>query len=78
LSAFCGLAADARIARGAGFSVAVGAGDRRRTETLVAVATVGADCLVKLRRSRVAPSPKERARSLALSQKIGTDKPSAI
>ena len=42
----CGLAAEARIARRAGFSAVVGAGDRRRTEALVAAAIAGADCLV--------------------------------
>ncbi len=41
-----GLAVEARIARRAGFSTVVGAGDRRRTEALVAAAIAGADCLV--------------------------------
>jgi adenosylhomocysteine nucleosidase len=42
----CGLAAEARIARRAGFSAVVGAGDRDRTQTLVATATARAQCLV--------------------------------
>jgi hopanoid-associated phosphorylase len=41
-----GLAAEAKIARAAGFSVVVGAGDRERTASLVACAVEGADCLV--------------------------------
>lgn len=42
----CGLAAEARIAGRAGFSVVVGAGDRRRTRALVAAALAGKACLV--------------------------------
>lgn len=41
-----GLAAEAKIARAAGFSVVVGAGDRERTASLVERAVEGADCLV--------------------------------
>jgi adenosylhomocysteine nucleosidase len=41
-----GLAAEARIARAAGFSVVVGAGDRGRTAALVGNAVQGASCLV--------------------------------
>lgn len=41
-----GLAAEARIARAAGFSVVVGAGDRERTANLVERAVLGANCLV--------------------------------
>ena len=41
-----GLAAEARIARAAGFSVVVGAGDRERTPSLVERAALGASCLV--------------------------------
>jgi adenosylhomocysteine nucleosidase len=44
----CGLAAEAKIARAAGFSVVVGAGDRRRTAALVESAVRRADCLVSL------------------------------
>ncbi|HVH77347.1 MAG TPA: hypothetical protein VM755_20715 [Stellaceae bacterium] len=41
-----GLASEARIARKAGFSVVVGAGDRQRTAALVDSALEGASCLV--------------------------------
>lgn len=41
-----GLAAEARVARAAGFQVIVGGGDRRRTESLVEDAVQDAQCLV--------------------------------
>jgi adenosylhomocysteine nucleosidase len=41
-----GLAVEAKIARAAGFSVAVGGGDRDRTRALVEAAAGRADCLV--------------------------------
>jgi hopanoid-associated phosphorylase len=41
-----GLAAEARIARAAGFPVVIGAGDRERTAALVERAVKGANCLV--------------------------------
>jgi adenosylhomocysteine nucleosidase len=41
-----GLAAEAKIARSAGFSVVVGAGDRERTQSLVESAAPQASCLV--------------------------------
>jgi hypothetical protein len=41
-----GLAAEAKIARAAGFSVVLGAGDRDRTAALVAEAAAQTDCLV--------------------------------
>ena len=41
-----GLAAEAEIARAAGFSVVLGAGDRDRTTALVAEAAAQTDCLV--------------------------------
>ena len=41
-----GLAAEARIARAAGFPVVIGAGDRDRTKVLVETAAVRTDCLV--------------------------------
>jgi adenosylhomocysteine nucleosidase len=41
-----GLAVEAKIARAAGFSVVVGAGDRDRTAALVATAATQTDCLV--------------------------------
>ncbi len=42
----CGLAAEAKIARAAGFSVLVGAGDRSRTTTLVESVVRQANCLI--------------------------------
>jgi adenosylhomocysteine nucleosidase len=41
-----GLAVEAKIARAAGFSVVIGAGDRDRTAALVAKAAAQTDCLV--------------------------------
>ena len=41
-----GLAAEARIARRAGFSVVLGAGDRERTESLIETAAPRANCLI--------------------------------
>ena len=41
-----GLAIEAKIARAAGFSVVIGAGDRDRTAALVATAAARTDCLV--------------------------------
>ena len=41
-----GLAVEAKIARAAGFSVVVGAGDRERTQMLVETAASRTDCLV--------------------------------
>ena len=42
----CGLAAEAKIARAAGFSVVAGAGNRSRTTTLVEGAVRQANCLI--------------------------------
>ena len=41
-----GLAVEAKIARAAGLSVVVGAGNRERTEALIEAAATGMDCLV--------------------------------
>jgi adenosylhomocysteine nucleosidase len=41
-----GLAVEARIARAAGFSVVIGAGDRDRTKALVETAAAQTDCLI--------------------------------
>src|SRR5438874_12016920 len=41
-----GLAVEAKIARAAGFSADIGAGDRDRTAALVATAAAQTDCLV--------------------------------
>src|SRR5215467_5979345 len=64
-----GLSVEARIARRAGFSTVVGAGDRQRTEALVAAATAGADCLVSFGISG-ALSPELRPGDLVLSAEI--------
>jgi adenosylhomocysteine nucleosidase len=64
-----GLAAEAQIARRAGFASVVGAGDRRRTEALVAAATPGADCLVSFGIAG-ALSPELRPGDLVLSADI--------
>jgi hypothetical protein len=42
----CGLAVEAKIARAAGFSVVIGAGDRDRTAHLLSAAATRMDCLV--------------------------------
>ncbi len=64
-----GLAVEARIARRAGFSTVVGAGDRQRTAALVAAATAGADFLVSFGISG-ALSPELRPGDLILSAEI--------
>src|SRR6516162_3169260 len=64
-----GLSVEARIARRAGFSTVVGAGDRQRTEALAAAATAGADCLVSFGISG-ALSPELRPGDLILSAEI--------
>jgi adenosylhomocysteine nucleosidase len=65
----CGLAVEARIARRAGFSVVVGAGDRRRTTALVAAAMAGADCVVSFGIAG-ALAPELRPGDLILSAEI--------
>jgi adenosylhomocysteine nucleosidase len=65
----CGLAAEARIARRAGFSVMVGAGDRRRTAELAAAAMADANCLVSFGIAG-ALSPELRPGDLILSAEI--------
>jgi hopanoid-associated phosphorylase len=69
LACVSGLAAEARIARRAGFSTVVGAGDRQRTEVLVAAATAGADCLFSFGIAG-ALSPELRPGDLVLSAEI--------
>jgi adenosylhomocysteine nucleosidase len=64
----CGLAAEARIARRAGFPVVVGAGDRRRTAALLAAAAPS-DCLVSFGIAG-ALSPELRPGDLILSAEI--------
>jgi adenosylhomocysteine nucleosidase len=69
LACVCGLAAEARIARGAGFSAAVGAGDRRRTAALAAAAAARAQCLVSFGIAG-GVSPELRPGDLVLSDEI--------
>jgi hypothetical protein len=64
-----GLAAEARIAGRAGFATVVGAGDRPRTEALVAAAMAGAGCLVSFGIAG-ALSPELRPGDLILSAEI--------
>jgi adenosylhomocysteine nucleosidase len=65
----CGLAAEARIARRAGFAAVVGAGDRPRTAALVGAAGGGTRCLVSFGTAG-ALSPALRPGDLILSADI--------
>jgi adenosylhomocysteine nucleosidase len=67
-----GLAAEARIARAAGFSTVVGAGDRDRTATLVESAVRQANCLVSF---GVAGglAPEQRAGDVVISTEVVSD-----
>jgi hypothetical protein len=69
LGCICGLAAEARIARAAGFSAAVGAGDRRRTAVLAAAAAARAHCLLSFGIAG-GLSPQLRPGDLVLSDEI--------
>jgi adenosylhomocysteine nucleosidase len=64
-----GLAAEAKIARAAGFSVVVGAGDRERTERLVGGALRRANCLVSFGIAG-ALSPQLRAGDIIVSGEV--------
>ena len=65
----CGLAAEARIARAAGFSAIVGAGDRIRTAALVEGAVRRASCLVSFGIAG-ALSPELRSGDVVISTKV--------
>jgi hopanoid-associated phosphorylase len=67
-----GLAAEARIARLAGFSVLVGAGDRDRTAALVEGAAKQADCLVSFGIAG-GLAPKLRAGDIVISTEVLSD-----
>jgi adenosylhomocysteine nucleosidase len=70
-----GLAAEARIARAAGFSTIVGAGDRDRTAALVRGAVERANCLVSFGIAG-ALAPELRAGDVVISTEVvsGTDR----
>jgi uridine phosphorylase len=64
-----GLAAEARIARAAGFPVVIGAGDRERTTALVERAVRGANCLMSFGIAG-ALSPELRAGDVVISTEV--------
>jgi hopanoid-associated phosphorylase len=64
-----GLAAEAKIARAAGFSVVVGAGDRERTRSLVERAVERANCLVSFGIAG-ALAPQLRAGDVVVSAEV--------
>jgi adenosylhomocysteine nucleosidase len=64
-----GLAAEARIARRAGFSVVLGAGDPARTESLVETAAPRADCLISFGVAG-ALSPRLRSGDVVVSGEV--------
>jgi adenosylhomocysteine nucleosidase len=67
-----GLAAEARIARAAGFPVVIGAGDRERTTALVENAVKGANCLMSFGIAG-ALSPDLRAGDIVISAEVVSD-----
>src|SRR5262245_40652196 len=67
-----GLAAEARIARAAGFPVVIGAGDRERTAALVERAVKHANCLVSFGIAG-ALAPNLRAGDLVVSAEVVSD-----
>jgi adenosylhomocysteine nucleosidase len=70
----CGLAAEAKIARAAGFSVVVGAGNRSRTTTLVEGAVRQASCVISFGISG-GLAPELRAGAVIVSTNVvATDK----
>jgi hopanoid-associated phosphorylase len=67
-----GLAAEARIARAAGFTVVIGAGDRERTTALVETAVEQANCLVSFGIAG-ALAPHLRAGDVVISSEVVSD-----
>jgi hopanoid-associated phosphorylase len=67
-----GLAAEARIARAAGFPVVIGAGDRERTAALVESAVKGAKCLMSFGIAG-ALSPDLKAGDVVISAEVVSD-----
>jgi adenosylhomocysteine nucleosidase len=64
-----GLAAEAKIARAAGFPVVIGAGDRERTAALVEIAAQGASCLMSFGIAG-ALAPDLRAGDVVISDEV--------
>jgi adenosylhomocysteine nucleosidase len=67
-----GLAAEAKIARAAGFPVVIGAGDRERTAALVESAVQGANCLMSFGIAG-ALAPALRAGDVVISAEVVSD-----
>jgi hopanoid-associated phosphorylase len=67
-----GLAAEAKIARAAGFSVLIGAGDRERTAALIESAVNDANCLISFGIAG-ALAPNLRAGDVVISTEIVSD-----
>src|SRR6266481_5473055 len=67
-----GLAAEAKIARAAGFPVVIGAGDRERTTALVESAAKGANCLISFGIAG-ALAPHLRAGDVVISTEVVAD-----
>ncbi len=67
-----GLAAEAKIARAAGFPVVIGAGDRERTAALVESAAQGAGCLISFGIAG-ALAPDLRAGDVVISDEVVAD-----
>lgn len=67
-----GLAAEARIARAAGFPVLIGAGDRERTAALVESVVNGANCLISFGVAG-ALAPNLRAGDVIISTEVVSD-----
>jgi adenosylhomocysteine nucleosidase len=67
-----GLAAEAKIARAAGFPVVIGAGDRERTAALVESAVEGAECLMSFGIAG-ALAPNLRSGDVVLSAEVVCD-----
>jgi hopanoid-associated phosphorylase len=67
-----GLAAEAKIARAAGFPVVIGAGDRERTAALVEIAVQGANCLMSFGIAG-ALEPTLRAGDVVISAEVVSD-----
>ncbi len=68
-----GLAAEAKIARAAGFSVVIGAGDRDRTAALVATAAAQTHCLVSFGIAG-ALAPDLKAGTVVISGEVVTER----
>jgi adenosylhomocysteine nucleosidase len=70
----CGLAAEAKIARAAGFAVVVGAGNRSRTTTLVEGAVRQASCLISFGISGALAPELQAGEVIVSTNVVATDK----